>query len=67
MREPKRFEGLTNWRLDCFNQVEELLGRDDQILYVYHSRMRGVRDPDVYPKHSPVRALHLASHDQMGN
>jgi hypothetical protein len=31
MREPERFEGLTNWRLDCSNQVEELLGRDDQL------------------------------------
>ena len=67
MAEAERFEGLTNWRLDCFNQVEELLGRDDQIVYVYPLRMRGVRGPDSHPKHCPVRALHLASHDQLGN
>jgi hypothetical protein len=23
MREPERFEGLTNWRLDCFDEAEE--------------------------------------------
>jgi hypothetical protein len=28
MRDPERFEGLTNWRRDCSSQVEELLGRD---------------------------------------
>jgi len=26
------FEGLTNWRLDCSDQVEELLGRDNQMV-----------------------------------
>ena len=67
MRKPERFEVLANWRLDCFNQVEELPGGDDQTLYAYHLRMRGVRGPDVHPKHSPVRALVRASHDQMGN
>ena len=27
MREPERFEGLTNWRLDCCDEGEKLLGR----------------------------------------
>ncbi len=31
MREPKRFEELTDWRLNCRDQVEELQGRDDQM------------------------------------
>jgi hypothetical protein len=30
MREPERFEGITNWRLDCSSQIEELQGTDDQ-------------------------------------
>lgn len=65
-RQPQRFEGLTNWRWDCFNQVEELPGGGDTV-YVYHLRFRGVRGPDIHPKHSPVRALHRASHNRMGN
>jgi uncharacterized membrane protein len=31
MREPKCFEGLTNWRLDCFDEAEELLGEEDKL------------------------------------
>jgi hypothetical protein len=35
-------------------------------VYVYHFRMRGVRGPDIHPKHLPVRILCRASHNQMG-
>ena len=31
MREPVGFEGLTNWRLDCFDEAEELLRGQDKL------------------------------------
>jgi hypothetical protein len=36
-------------------------------VYVHHFRMRGVRGPDIHPKHFPVRILCRVSHNQMGN
>jgi hypothetical protein len=65
IRKPESFEVLANWRLDCFNHIEELPGRDGQIFYVRHSRMRGVRGPGIHPKHFPIRALRPASRDRM--
>jgi hypothetical protein len=67
MRHLERFEGLINWRLGCFTQNEGLLGRDDQTVYGYPLRMRGVCGAGIHGKHFPVRALRRASHDRMEN